>query len=234
MSVGAGTVGTGVADGSGYNLWETTNGKFYGSLHYGRKWTSGTTPGLAILALGNNYAASTAGSASGELDIYNTTAYCNSIVSKAASSNKTTYIPNVTGELVVHTNNTAVGGPTNPVYVSSDGQITAAATYTSGNYTSFVPYASSTGIMEIGRCIDFHSQESENDYDYRLLVNETSANHRLRLYSTSPFNSDYADSYGFSIEVPVIMKSGTTTTGNYTTTVPTSAGQTGQIMFVLQ
>jgi len=157
ISIGAHTTGTGVASGSGYNLWENSNEKFYGSLHYGRLWTSADTPGLAILSLGNNETAETAGSASGEIDLYSTTQYCAKIVyTDTASANRKYTIPNVAAaDFVMAAGNQTISG---------------AKTFS----------------------------------------------------ETTTFNNK------------IVGKSGAVSTGNYTTTIPTEAGVTGQIMFVLQ
>lgn len=184
MSIGAHITGTGVADGSGYNLWENTNEKFYGSLHYGRLWASSTTPGLAILSLGNNFAAATTGSASGEIDLYSTTQYCAKIVySETASASREYTIPNVAAsDFVMTAGNQSISGTK-----SFNGQV---------NFAGGTTYnVSTTGTGT------FNSLEAKGNL--------------------------YADQ-------KIIGKSGTVSNGNYTTTVPTAAGTTGQMMFVLQ
>ena len=232
ISVGGSTTGAGVGGGSGYGLYEETAGKYYGALQYYRIGTSSTT-GVGALLLGNTTASGTEGNAESRMILYGPSTSCNVITSQASGSNKYNPLPNADGEFVVHTNATQIGSPTNPVYISSDGAATSANVGSSQNWTTFVPYASTSGIMEIGRCLDFHQPLSSVDYDYRLLVTaETTTAYtttsNFRLYKNESISG------GFSIEMPIIGKSGAVGVGNYTTSIPSAAGTTGQIMFVLQ
>ena len=186
MSIGAHTTGTDVASGSGYNLWENTNQKFYGSLHYGRTWASADTPGLAILALGNDEAAATAGSASGEIDLYSITAHCAKIVySDTASASRKYTIPNVaTADFVMTAGNQSISGTK-----SFNGQV---------NFAGGTTYNISTS-------------------------------------GTGTFNSVVANGNLYANQ-KLVGKSGTVSSGNYTTTAASNLGNgtEGQIMFVLQ
>lgn len=58
--------------------------------------------------------------------IYNSAGtFYNLLTSNATSSNKTLILPDANGELVYHTNGTAIGGSNIPVYVAASGEITA-------------------------------------------------------------------------------------------------------------
>ena len=231
--VRASAYSTSFGSGSGYDLYDVDNSKFTGTFQSVAQGTA-SAEGNVALSLGNSTGSGTAGNASGSIYLYGAATVPTLLRSKASDQAKTNYLPNVTGELVVHSNNSATGSSTNPVYIANTGAATATAVGTAGAWTSFVPYASSTGIMEIGRCVDFHQPLSTIDYDYRILVNaatttayDSSAN--LRIYKPSSVTG------GLQVEMPLIGKSGGVTVGNYTTTAASSlpAGVTGQIMFVL-
>lgn len=219
---------------AGFHIYDgtTSTAQPYGHLALDTQGTT-TTVGKGVLQLGNSVASGTDGNAAGRIFIYGEGSNYATMIPKVASSNKSQYFPNASGEFVVHANGSATGSSVNPVYIASDGTATAANIYTSGNYKNFVPYASASGIMEIGRCIDFHQITATTDYDYRFLVSAAStetydAGANLRLYKPSSVTG------GFSIEMPIIGKSGAVSVGNYTTSIPGAAGQNGQIMFVLE
>ena len=66
----------------------------------------------------------------------------------------------------------SVGDSTRPVYISS-GTPTACGQVSSGKYTSGVPYIGSSGVMEIGSHIDFHTNTSTQDFDVRVYTDGT-------------------------------------------------------------
>ena len=231
--VRASTYSTSFGGGSGYDLYDVDNSKFTGTFQAITQGTA-SAEGNVALSLGNSTGTGTAGNASGSIYLYGAETVPTLLRSKASGQAKTSYFPNATGELIVHTNGSATGSSTNPVYIASTGVATATAVGASGAWASFVPYATSTGIMEIGRSVDFHQPLSTKDYDYRILVNASStttydAGANLLIYKDSSVTG------GLQINMPLIGKSGTVTAGNYTTTAASAlpAGTTGQIMFVL-
>ena len=94
VTVGGLTVGIYTGSGSGYLLYNETDGNFYAGLQYNRLGTASTT-GIAALMLGNSTLSGTVGNASGQLSIYGTNAYCANIISAEQSANRTYTIPNV-------------------------------------------------------------------------------------------------------------------------------------------
>ena len=70
--------------------------------------------------------------------------------------------------------NTNAGSATQPVYFSGGIPVVTTAP-ASGAYWSTVPPVNSSGVMEIGRYLDFHAtSESTNSYDLRLDASSTS------------------------------------------------------------
>lgn len=63
-----------------------------------------------------------------------------------------------------------VGSATVPVYVNN-GTVTPVNVAASGSYKSCVPSLTSSGVMEIGKYLDFHETGSTRDYDLRLYSN---------------------------------------------------------------
>ena len=65
------------------------------------------------------------------------------------------------------------GSATNPIYLNG-GAPTPCNVAASGNYKSFVPCVSSSGVMEIGQYIDMHTTDSSADHDVRLQIADIS------------------------------------------------------------
>lgn len=92
--------------------------------------TAGTT-GVSYLLLGNNTAVSTtlnsgAENACGILRLYGTnTGYTDIRCGTQNTSGYTLYLPGATGQFVVHTNDTAVGSASIPIYIAATGVATA-------------------------------------------------------------------------------------------------------------
>ena len=65
------------------------------------------------------------------------------------------------------------GSAINPIYLNG-GTPTPCNVAASGNYKSFVPCVSSSGVMEIGQYIDMHTTDSSADHDVRLQIADIS------------------------------------------------------------
>ena len=82
--------------------------------------------GYGIVRLGNSTASGTAGNKYGMLRLYSeSSGYVNIRPGSASTSNYTLYLPGASGQLVYHTNDTQIGGPAQPVYVTAAGEIGA-------------------------------------------------------------------------------------------------------------
>lgn len=126
---------------------------------------------------------------SGQLQIKATGAANATVIGPAKAG--TFYFPNTGGTFVTHaTRGTAVGGTAKPVYIATTGRATAlsatvgstiAPTYldsgtitackmtTSGAWWGALPAIASDGVMEIGKYINFHTEDTGmTDFDYRL------------------------------------------------------------------
>jgi hypothetical protein len=81
------------------------------------------------------------------------------------------------------TSSSTVGSTSSPIYLK-DGAITEVAHPTSGSWFQGVPYISSTGVIEVGKYIDFHAtNDSSVDYDVRLTsTHESSTDGSGNLY----------------------------------------------------
>lgn len=136
--------------GGGYHL-------FGNSVQYARSYIStiGTTSAVGEMyaMFGNSTASGTANNARGSLFIYGTSSgYSRIMCGTNNTTNYTLYLPGATGQLVYHTNDTAVGGSTTPVYINSAGQAVACTSYTSaldGRYVN-VDGDTMTGTLTIG------------------------------------------------------------------------------------
>lgn len=88
---------------------------------------SGTaeTEGRAELRLGNGVATGTAGNSRGRIQIYGPNAgYTRIVCGINDDTSNYLYLPGVTGQVVVHTNDTAIGGTYKPVYIADSGMAT--------------------------------------------------------------------------------------------------------------
>ena len=138
-----------------------TNDVNYGRLYNSTVGTTDTT-GETYLMLGNNTATGTDNNARGILRLYGTGAGYTNILrgSSNVGSNYNLYLPEATGQLVYHTNDTAVGGSTTPVYINSAGQAVACTSYTSaldGRYVN-VTGDTMTGTLTISKASANNSQ----------------------------------------------------------------------------
>jgi len=110
--------------------------------------TNGTTSaaGVARLILGNNKNNTTANNQKGYLRLYSeNTGYVDITPGTSSTSNYTLYLPGASGQLVYHTNDTAIGSTTQPVYVTAAGKVATCTAY-SGLLTDF---SSSGNTMSI-------------------------------------------------------------------------------------
>ena len=115
--------------------------------------TNAGTTGDARLYLGNATAVTTtsgsgANNARGRLLIYGTnTGYTQIMCGTNNTSGYTIYLPGANGQFVIHTNDTAVGNSTTPVYVNAAGQVVAC----SKAFGSYLPLAGGTMTGQIKR-----------------------------------------------------------------------------------
>lgn len=113
----------------------------------------GTTSkgGTAYLVMGNNKNATTANNTQGALRLFNSsTGHVTIIPGTSSSSNYTLYLPGATGQLVYHTNDTAIGDGTNPVYVTAAGKVTASTSNVGGpntGSTTYKPMHMASGVL---------------------------------------------------------------------------------------
>lgn len=124
-----------------YNLRYNGTEGLYGYLLISTRGTACTTEGTAgttgitLLSLGNDKAVSTtkdagAENAQGILRLYGTnTGFVNIRCGTHTTNNYNLYLPGDDGQFVYHTNDTAIGGSTTPVYVTSGGKVTACTSY---------------------------------------------------------------------------------------------------------
>ena len=87
----------------------------------------------------------------GILTLYTGAAGFIQIMPGAAQTDTTVlYLPNATGQLVYHTNDTAVGNGTNPVYVTAAGKVTASTSNVGGpntGSTTYKPMHMASGVL---------------------------------------------------------------------------------------
>lgn len=126
--------------------------------------------GDMFLNIGNGIASGTDGAFRGNLRLYGTnTGYTTILPGTNNTSAYTLYLPGANGQLVYHTNDTAIGGSLTPVYVDSDGKATACTVSASGNRWGVLTSIGSDGVMEAGKYIDFHNTDGNTtDYSYRI------------------------------------------------------------------
>lgn len=71
---------------------------------------------------------------------------------------------------------TNVGSNLHPIYLESGVPKQAQFPY-SGHYFEGIPYLTTSGVVDIGNCLDFHNtSESTNDYDVRLRISSANKN----------------------------------------------------------
>ena len=165
--------------GSTSNPWATVYAKSHKIYNASKKdaggiyvQTDGTTSeqGESYVVVGNSTASGTAGNSRGSIFLYSTsTGYTRLTPGTNNGTNYNLYLPGATGQLVYHTNDTAIGGSLTPVYVDSDGKVTACTVSGSGNRWGVLTSVGSDGVMEAGKYIDFHNTDSNTtDYSYRI------------------------------------------------------------------
>lgn len=125
----------------------------YADLQVNRAGTTSTT-GITYLLLGNSTSSGSTNNAYGILRLYGTSSgYTNIICGTNNTTGYTLYLPGATGQLVYHSNDTAVGSSTKGVYISSGGAATAMsyslnATVNSGSAGKLAYYSNSTTIED--------------------------------------------------------------------------------------
>ena len=110
-----------------------------------------TSTGQAVLILGNNKNSTTANNKQGKLKLFNSNTGSMTIVPGTdTTSDYTLYLPGASGQLVYHTNDTAVGNGTNPVYVTAAGKVTASTSNVGGpntGSTTYKPMHMASGVL---------------------------------------------------------------------------------------
>ena len=111
--------------GERYYAYDATN-KYQGGSFYTANSAS-TTAQPTYLILGNSTTTGTAGNRYGILRLYGTGANYTTIQrpAEATEGNYTLNLPGANGQLVYHTNDTAIGSASLPVYIASTGRATA-------------------------------------------------------------------------------------------------------------
>lgn len=111
--------------------------KYNYALHFNHNAGSSTASGSSELVVG--YLAQTKNgltyyNTKGILTLYNgSSSYVQIIPGTATTSSNVLYLPGATGQLVYHTNDTAVGSGTKPVYVSAAGKVTVSSSTVGSN-----------------------------------------------------------------------------------------------------
>lgn len=96
--------------------------------------------------------------------------YYTILSSQQTSVDRTLYLPTgTTSKFLTCVNNAPLGNENHPVYVGENSELLACNQPLSGNWFTGIPTIGNTGIMEIGRYIDFHpTNTSTLDYNVRL------------------------------------------------------------------
>ena len=124
LSVGSITSRGQITARTSINLVDAAGTSTYGQYYISEGTT--TTDGYTYLNLGNSTATGTAGNSYGILRIYNQNSGYSII--KCGTQDASAYqlfLPGASGQLVYHTNDTAIGGTSTPVYVTANGEVTA-------------------------------------------------------------------------------------------------------------
>lgn len=110
-----------------------------------------TSTGQSVLILGNNKNSTTANNKQGKLKLFNSNTGAITIVPGTdTTSDYTLFLPGATGQLVYHTNDTAIGDGTNPVYVTAAGKVTASSSSVGGpntGSTTYKPMHMASGVL---------------------------------------------------------------------------------------
>ncbi len=219
--------------------------------------------GYGSAVVGNSTASGTAGNAAGRIYVYGTSTGRNLIVSDVTNGDSpTNYLPNVTGYLAVGST-AGVGGGYTPVYMDDNGELKA-VTKSLNSYVTLDTAQTISGKKTFshtdGIAVNKIATASGNTIYVNDIASFTStvyfANGKT-YYVGSSGNGSFANvrlgsstaagnitgigntliiGTTLTINKPLILKSGTTITGNYTTSVPsaTNGVPTGQVMFVIQ
>ena len=117
-----------------------------------------SNPGIAVLELGNNKSASTTNNAKGQLRLWGSGNKYSNIETKA-TANRTAYLPDVSGWLVMGGNgsSTGVGSSNIPIYIKTDGVaatvsnsvLTNLSSTTAGNIYTAEPRPGVTGTLAV-------------------------------------------------------------------------------------
>ena len=135
--VKTGTFNSTSGSGAGYHLIDGTNSTYLANLQAVKQGTASVV-GEVKLTLGNASSSTTVGNAKGYIDMYSQNAtYYQRIQPDNLTGSRTITVPDVTGELVVHTNATQIGSGITPVYVGASGSVTACS-------YSLIPYTNVT------------------------------------------------------------------------------------------
>ena len=182
--------------------------------------------GNIFLNIGNRIASGTDGAFRGHLRLYGTsTGYTTILPGTNNDQSYTLYLPGASGQLVYHTNDTAIGGSITPVYVDSEGKITACNKAVSGNWWDALISIDADGVMEVGKYLDFHTTSTgTSDYDYRLEASTDNLRGGGALEATTSIKA------GTSISVGTTMTVGTNLTVKGTTTLGDAEGDTVSII----
>lgn len=125
--------------------------KYSGSYMFSQSNGTTTSIGQAVLILGNNKNSTTANNKQGKIKLFNSNTGAITIVPGTdTTSDYTLYLPGATGQFVYHTNDTATGNGTNPVYVTAAGKVTASTSNVGGpntGSTTYTPMHMATGVL---------------------------------------------------------------------------------------
>lgn len=210
-----------------YNNNKTQSGGIYVQ-------TDGTTStqGESYIVVGNATASGSAGNSRGSIFLYSSSAgYTRLIPGTNNDQSYTLYLPGASGQLVYHTNDTAIGGPTAPVYVDSGGKITACNIAVPGNWWGALTSINANGIMKVGKYLDFHTTKTgTSDYDYRLEASTNNLKGSGALEASTSIKAGTFISAGTSISAGTTMTVGTNLTVKGTTTLGDAEGDTVSIV----
>ena len=157
----------------------------------------GTTSkgGQTYLLLGNNITTGNDNNAHGVLRLYGSSSgYTDIRCGTNDTSGYTLYLPGASGQIVYHTNDTAIGSSSKPIYISQNGQATASSS-TIGSSTKGI-YMNSGTLTSM-------------TYSLNATINSGTSN-KLAYYSGANAISQYSSTVGNSA-VPVYISNGVPT-----------------------
>lgn len=155
-----------------------------GSIGYSQTTDFATKSGYTTLVLGNAKKQSEdEGNLRGKITIYSPNdKYTNIYAADTLSESTALYLPPVAGTLVTHSTGNQIGSSIKPIYINTQGQAIACQTPASGAWFSGVSFVNSSGVMDIGRFIDFHgTNTTTKNYSTRIDAGSDDAENILYL-----------------------------------------------------